>query len=91
MAAQERLTRMLGLGDGSGATGWRAAGVTIAAFAPAYWWAAAGQGDRGRRVPRLRGCRQVQRGAIVVVLFNDAVWLPAFARLALVRSNRHAT
>jgi hypothetical protein len=105
MIAPDRLTRMLGLNAGSDATGWRAAGVTVAAFAPAYWWAA---GNPARARPILRtallgkalgvgaclagvAVGKVPRGAMVVALFNDAVWLPAFARLALVRSNRQAT
>jgi len=97
MIAPDRLTRMLGLGDASDATGWRAAGVTVAAFAPAYWWAASNPA-RARPLVRtallgkalgLGSCLagiaagRIPRAAVVVVLFNDALWLPAFVRLAM--------
>jgi hypothetical protein len=103
MMAPHRLTRMLGLGDGSGAsdaTGWRAAGVTVAAFAPAYWWAAANPHKARSLVATallgrslgLGSCLvgiaagRIPRAAAVVVLFNDALWLPALVRLAMDRS-----
>jgi hypothetical protein len=104
MVAQERLTRMLGLGDGSGATGWRRrrhhrgfrAGLLVGSCQPARARPLLGTAVLGKAIgvgACLAGVAvgRVQRGAIVVVLFNDAAWLPAFARLALVRSNRHAT
>jgi hypothetical protein len=105
MIAPELLTRMLGLKAGSDATGWRAAGVTVAAFAPAYWWAAA---NPARARPLLRtallgkalgvgaclagiAAGRIPRAAMVVVLFNDAIWLPTLARLAFDGSGQQAT
>jgi hypothetical protein len=103
MIAPHRLTRMLGLRDGcdpSDATGWRAAGVTVAAYAPAYWWAAANPAQARPLVRTallgkalgLGSCLvgivagRIPRAAAIVVMFNDALWLPAFARLAMDRS-----
>lgn len=104
MIAPHRLTRVLGLGTVSDATGWRAAGVLVAAFAPAYWWAAANP-ERARpllgtallgKALGLGSCLAgiaagvLPRAALLVVLLNDAVWLPAFVLLFMDRSDQQA-
>jgi Domain of unknown function (DUF4166) len=103
MMAPHRLIRTFGLGGGSDAsdpTGWRAAGVTVAAFAPAYWWSAANPGKAQPLVATallgkslgLGSCLagiavgRIPRATAFVVLFNDALWLPALMRIAMHRS-----
>jgi hypothetical protein len=105
MIAPHRLTRLLGLGETLDPTGWRAAGVTVAAFAPAYWWAASnpvrarplvGTAVLGKAVG-LASCLagiatgRVPRAALLMVLFNDAVWLPAFGLFAMDRPDAETT
>ena len=93
IGAPRRLARVLGF-DGRGETiGWRATGVMVLAYAPAYVWAANHpKGGRpivatalfGKTIGALGWLggwltgRFATRTALLT-LFNDAIWLPAFA------------
>jgi hypothetical protein len=100
IVAPSRLARVLGF-DGRGETiAWRATGVMVLAYAPAYVWAARHHdaerpivatallgkslGAGGWLAGWLTG-RFPTRTA-VLTLFNDAIWLPGFA--SLVRARR---
>ena len=93
--APNRLARLLGFSAVGDGMGWRAAGVVVLAYAPAYVWAA-----RDRRLARpivatavlgkslgtlgwmagfLTG--QFRPRTIVLPFINDIVWLPGLARL----------
>ena len=97
IVAPRRLARLLGF-DGRGETiGWRATGVMVLAYAPAYIWAARNPEDARPIVATalfgkslgatgwLAGWATGRFGTrtAVLTLLNDAIWLPSFARLCL--------
>ena len=45
LAAPRRLAHFIGFGDAGDGMGWRAAGVVVLAYAPAYAWAATHERD----------------------------------------------
>ena len=94
-----RLARSMGF-DGRGETiGWRATGVMVLAYAPAYVWAARqpeaarpiiatalfgkSLGAAGWLAGWLTG--RFRTRTAVLTLLNDAIWLPAFASMVRAR------
>ena len=97
IVAPRRLARLLGF-DGRGETiGWRATGVLVLAYAPAFLWAARhpeaarpiiatalfgkSLGAAGWVVGWLTGMFGTRTA--VLTLLNDAIWLPSLAKLFL--------
>ena len=99
IVAPRRLARVLGFDGGGETIGWRATGVMVVAYAPAYVWAArhpeAGRpiiatallgkslGAAGWLAGWLTG--RFRTRTAVLTLLNDAVWLPSLASM-LIRS-----
>jgi hypothetical protein len=95
VVAPRTLARLLGF-DGRGETiGWRATGVMVLAYAPAYIWAARhpeaarpiiatalfgkSLGAAGWLAGWLTG--RFRTRTAVLTLLNDAIWLPSLAKL----------
>ena len=93
--APNRLARLLGFSSKGDGMGWRAAGVVLLAYAPAYLWAAdhprearpilatavlgKAIGGPGWVVGALTG--RFRMRTLVLPAFNDFLWLPGLARL----------
>lgn len=102
IAAPTRLARAVGFGDAGDGMGWRAAGVVILAYAPAYLWAArdpaaarpivatALVGKSIGAVGWIVGLltRRFPLRTLPLPVLNDIVWLPGLVRL--VRNGRAA-
>ena len=95
IAAPTRLARLVGFAETGDGMGWRAAGVVVIAYAPAYLWASAHPRESrpivatailGKSIGALGWILGVatgrfQRRTIVLPLLNDIAWLPGLARL----------
>jgi hypothetical protein len=95
IAVPRRLARIVGFDDSGDGTGWRAAGVVILAYAPAYVWAArdstvappiVATAILGKSIGALGWLAGLATGrfprrTLLLPLFNDIVWLPGLARL----------
>ncbi len=97
VVAPKRLAQVVGFPASGDGMGWRAAGVVVLAYAPAYLWAAANPRDArpilatavlgksmgavGWAVGLATG--RVRRRTVVLPLLNDLLWLPGL--LALLR------
>jgi hypothetical protein len=104
MGAPTRLARFIGFGEAGDGMGWRAAGVVVLAYAPAYLWASAHPraarpiiatamfgkaiGTLGWIVGLATG--RFRRRTIVLPLLNDIVWLPGLARLLMAEGSHAA-
>lgn len=95
IVAPTRLARLLGFSPDGDGMGWRAAGVVVLAYAPAYLWAA----DHPREArpilatavigKALGGAGWIAGGltgrfpvrTLLLPAFNDFVWLPGLLRL----------
>jgi len=93
--APNRLARLLGFSSTGDGMGWRAAGVVLLAYAPAYLWAADHRrearpvlmtailgkaiGGAGWIVGALTGRFPIR--TLVLPALNDFVWLPGLLRL----------
>lgn len=93
--APRRLARTVGYSPDGDGMGWRAAGVVILAYAPAYLWAAArpkaarpivATAVLGKSIGALGwlaglATGRYRRETIVLPLLNDLVWLPGMLRI----------
>lgn len=93
--APDRLTRWLGFSSLGNSLGWRAAGVMVVAYAPAYLWAAANPRAArpivatavfGKSLGALGWVTGVATGrfprrTILLPLMNDVIWLPGLLHL----------
>jgi len=95
IVAPQRLARAVGASSEGDGMGWRAAGVVVLAYAPAYVWASRHPGSAmpilataflGKSIGAvgwLAGLAtgRFRRRTIVLPLLNDAIWLPGLAGL----------
>ena len=93
--APRHLARVLGLYDAGDGMGWRAAGVVVLAYAPAYFWAADHRREAKPMIAtatfgKLLGVVGWIVGfvsgrfgprTILLPVFNDLVWLPGLLKL----------
>ena len=95
VVAPNRLARVLGFSPAGDGMGWRAAGVVLLAYAPAYLWAA----DHSREARPILATAAIGKAiggfgwilgaltgrfpirTLVLPAFNDFVWLPGLVRL----------
>ncbi len=93
--APRYLARAIGFGDAGDGMGWRAAGVVILAYAPAYLWASSHPrqarpilatavfgksiGAFGWILGLVTG--RFPRRTALLPLLNDVIWLPGLLRL----------
>ena len=95
IVAPNRLARAVGFSADGDGMGWRAAGVVVLAYAPAYLWAAANPraakpivalavfGKAIGAVGWFAGLAtgRFRKATIVLPLLNDLIWLPGLVRL----------
>jgi hypothetical protein len=95
IVAPRRLARFVGFDDPGDGMGWRAAGVVVLAYAPAYLWAASHLGEArpilataifGKSIGALGWFAGVASGrfrrrTVVLPLLNDLMWLPGLLQL----------
>jgi hypothetical protein len=99
VVAPNALARLLGFSSDGDGMGWRAAGVVLLAYAPAYLWAAdhprearpvlatavfgKAIGGTGWVLGALTGRFPIR--TLILPVFNDFVWLPGLIRLLAAR------
>jgi small multidrug resistance pump len=95
IGAPARISRAVGFPASGDGMGWRAAGVVVLAYAPAYLWAAARPREArpilatalfGKSIGAVGwfaglASGRFSRRTVVLPLLNDLIWLPGLVRL----------